>query len=391
MSQPNVGGRPTKAQSDANFEDRLERYFRSGLSDQEVANKIGAGRLTVWRYRKALSERTKGFAAEVKKAREYHDQQSDEFMQEPVIKEWIEDMKLRRVKDWKRQVLGIKNMCKDLQIYPDQLVPILDVETNERDFTWAKKWLALKTEVPLDKLRSQKTFFRNFAKKFGATDYELTIAQFDAKHYGVGKWKTVQLDDDKIRLVEAYLSDPMKQEIEGQKEALFAFRFGIETCRPKEPIYSLTADQFYTLPTKDGKTLYCANVFRRKTEKSGAPYKTAYVSKATYDLAKELGAAHGGPVMDSIDPQKTIYPILRAAYVACGIHAADPENPQRDYFDEHPIHSLRHAGAMRLLRLTNYNRAVVAELGGWEAEKTLEDHYGGVPEDVIRSVAGSLL
>jgi hypothetical protein len=465
-------GRPTKEAQKAGFEAEVLRLHQAGKPigrDQDDAGTIcgimKAGKSTIFEIIKKHTETlTASQLAEEKRERKYQKQTSDEFMQEPVIKEWIEDMRLRRVGGWRAQVGYIEAMCQELQIYPDQLVPLV-MEDGKRDFTWAKKWLASKAEVPMEKLRHTKIAYRGFAHKYGANDYELTQIGFDAMHYGLGKWKHVQLTEEQIQKMIAFLSDPSHfQETRGLKEALFAFRFGIDTCRPLEPIWNLTADRFAILEsemsaaekrrielikqlaavlpsgmaplfaellnvspealvadvTKGGKKiLYSVNLRRKKTQKSGSTYKTAYMAKATYELALDRGKENGGRLMNDFAPEE-IYPFLRAGYEAIGASAIDPDekkcphcegakNKGRvpveaavcplcgghefeaiDYFQEHPIHALRHCGAQRLLQTTNYNRAVTAKLGGWDAEKTLEDHYGGVPDDVVRTVAGSL-
>lgn len=428
-------GRPTKEATKTGFEAEVVRLAKAGNSDSDIARILRVDRTTVWRLRKRMADSTPALAAEIHQAREYHRETSDEFMQEGSIKAWIEDMKLRRVGKWPEYVNHVRHMCEELQVFPDQLVPIVDPDTGQRDFTWAKRWLATKADVPLDKLRERKNAFRGFAKKYGATDYELTLAGYDSKHYGVGKWKHVQMTEEQIKRARAYLADAANfAEQRGREEALFVFSFGIDTCRPLEPIWNLTADRFYTLEAEitqqerrrialvkqlseslppgmgellaellnvspdalvaeleeEKKTLCCVNIFRKKTEKSGAPYKTAYPSRFTFELAKRLGEKHGGRLMDGFEPED-IYPFLRSAYAHVGARAQDPDDPAKDYFQTHPVHCLRHCGAQRLLQKTGFNRAVVAELGGWEAEKTLEDHYGGVPVDVVRGMAGSLL
>jgi len=438
-STPKRIGRPTKENGRIGFEAEVLLLYRAGKTVGDVGTPgticylMKTGRTKVYEIIKKATESSTAEATAITKERKYHKETADEFFSEPSIKEWIEDMKLRRVGDWKGLVFSIKKMCDELQIYPIQLIPFVG-QDGKRNFIHARKWLAARSEVSLEKLRSPKLAYRAFAKKFGATDYELTLAGFDAKHYGVGKWKTVQMTDEQVSAVEAYLMDSGRFPAPGREEALFAFKFGLETCRTLEPIWGLTGDQFNSLPSEMSQTelrriglikqlsaalpsglgplfaellniapeslmaevetgkmvLYTCNVFRHKTEKSGAPYKTAYVSKSTFELAKKLSTKNGGRIMNGFEPAD-VYPFLKGAYAAAGVHAMDPEDPERDYFQEHPIHALRHSGAMRLLGRTNYNRAVVAELGGWEAEKTLEDHYGGVPVDVIRAVVGSIL
>ncbi len=169
--------------------------------------------------------------------------------------------------------------------------------------------------------------------------------------------------------------------LNARRETLFAFRFGVETCRTLEPIWSLSGDQFFTMP-HDGKTLFAANITRKKTEKAGKGYETAFMRKQTYDLGLELSKKNGGKIMNGLKPTQ-VYPELRTAYKSVGLDV--------EYFYIHPIHALRHVGAQWWLETTGWKRPVVARIGGWLAEKTLEDHYGGVPDDVFFGAVSMIL
>jgi integrase len=356
--------------SQQEFDDEVLRLFKLGRKLEEIAGILKRERTAIWRSLKRSRARDPAQLQAARAERQYRIESKDEFLMEPTIHQFVEDMRARRISRHAMQqtVAQLREMCEELQIYPDQL-----------DLQWGKKWLATKGEVPLDKLRPRKLSARAFFKAQGVSDYELTLAGFDAKHYGVGKWKHVKLTEEQICKVRTELAE------KATLEAQFVFSFGVETCRTLEPIWSLTGDRFYTLRADcDGRqrTLYCANVFRKKTEKAGAAYKTAYVSRGTFELATRLVKKNGNKFLAGKNPRR-IYRELRTAYKKAEVTV--------EYFYQHPIHALRHSGAQRLLEKTGFNRAVVAELGGWEAEKTLEDHYGGVPLDIIRGVAGSLL
>lgn len=347
------------------FDAEVLRLFKAGRELAEIREILNRSRTTIWLSLSRSRARDPDQLQAAKVERQYQRGSADEFLREPVIAAFRDDLRARRVRIWKRYIARIREICDDLEIYPDQL-----------DLEWGKKWLASKAEISLEQLRAPKIAARRFLKAQGFTDYELGQAGFDAKHYDVGKWKHVRMTEAQIRKVRAELR------AHASRETQFAFDFGIETCRTKEQLSNLTGDQFYTLKLGTGRVLYCCNLFRKKTEKTGAHYKVAYVTRGTYELARELAKGKkGGRVMLGRLPE-LIYPELRAAYQKAGVTVA--------YFFTRPIHALRHAGAQRLLEKTGFNRAVVAELGGWDSEKTLEDHYGGVPVDLIRSIAESL-
>lgn len=350
----------------AEFDIEVLRLFKQGLKINQISKRLRRDRTTVWR---ALNRVEKPELETAKKERAFYVQTQDEFLNEPIVKDWVADMQTRRISSWRTIAAAVRKACEELQIFPDQF-----------DLDWGKKWLALKKDVPLEQLRPWKTSLRSWFHAQSYTDYELTSAGFDAKHYAVGKWKHIKLTAGQITKVEQYLK------AKASPETLFVFRFGMETCRPLEPIWSLRGDQFYTIDFKlpDGrpKTLYAVNIFRQKTEKAGAPFATAYVSQATFTSAKALAQKNGGSVMNGIKPE-SIYEELRPAYRAAGV--------EFEYSYARPIHTLRHFGAQYWLAETGFNRAVVAKIGGWLAEKTLEDHYGGVPEDVVRGFVGTVL
>lgn len=320
------------------FDNEVKRLYILGLSETDIKSRLKCSRHTVWRSLKRIQ-----VTPADKEIHDYAKLSTDQFYTLPEIARWIEDLKTRRVKTWRKTVNFLHKVTDELEIYPSML-----------DLEWSKKWLATKADKDLETIRDVKIAVRQWLKySLKVSDTELQTAGLDAKHYALRKWAHVRMSPDQIMKAETFLTD---------KEALFVYRFGIDTCSRKSEIFNMKPEYF----TDSGDIISC-QIPTGKTEKAGSAWSTGWVTRETYNLALQVLPLH--------NDNGHIANILRDAYSYAGLEVT--------YFYSKPFHALRHVGAQRYLELTNWNRAVVARLGHWLAEKTLEDHYGQVPDDVV--------
>jgi hypothetical protein len=73
-----------------------------------------------------------------------------------------------------------------------------------------------------------------------------------------------------------------------------------------------------------------------------------------------------------------LYNVLRRIYKEAGA--------TKQYFQEHPVHALRHIMAQYWLFKTGYNYDFVAKRGHWNTISVLKDSYGAVSDDVTRNL-----
>ena len=120
-------------------------------------------------------------------------------------------------------------------------------------------------------------------------------------------------------------------------------------------------------------------------------YWTKYISKSLYQRIQEFIKQHPKRTLLFVDDAKIglVDDWLNEfrAYMKKVYEQIDITEP---YFYSHPIHSLRHSGAIRLLELTDWNYELVAKLGGWTTPQTLRDCYGAMPQDVLMRVVSKL-
>lgn len=332
------------------FDAEVLRLVGLGLQEREIGQRLGgASRWTVGRSIKRLKKRQPDQVKDAKTTGEYQRLSLDSFRGLPEIVKWIDNFKARGV-GWKPAVNTLKRICDVLEIYPSML-----------DGDWAQKWLVQTVENRSKaQMRVYKLALRGWLKfALKMSDNDLQVLGLDAKHYEVGKWATVRLSEPQIEQAIQMLGD--------QPKALLAFRLGAECCCPLQELQRMRRSDYL-------KEEGILRTFRAKT----GSFWSKYPSKITANLimSNETERLFTKGDIDHI------YQVLRFTFAKVGATVT--------YFDMHPLHALRHVGAQRLLVKTNWNRAVVAMLGGWNAEKTLEDHYGAVPSPIIHKIGGSL-
>lgn len=335
------------------FDAEVMRLVGLGLNEKEIAHRLGErSRWTVGRSIKRLKDKKPLQIQAARSNGEYQRLSHDSFRGLPEMSRLIQNLKARGINGWKFHVNVLKQICDELEIYPSML-----------DGSWAQKYLATKRDTQSNaQLRGAKTVMRGWLKfAFNMSDNELQVLGIDAKHYEVGKWATVSLSEAQIHQAVGTLAG------QGDYESLLVFRLGTECCLPLQELQRLKRADYIE---EDG----ILRTFRPKT----GSYWSKYPSRET---AKLILACPHEQIFSNGD-LKRVAQSLRELY---GEIEANSE-----YFTMRPIHALRHVGAQRLLRKTDWNRAVVAVLGGWEAEKTLEDHYGAVPGAIIHKIGGGL-
>lgn len=334
------------------FDQEVKRLLAMGLRQLEVAGRIRrpeggpCDRKTIAR---AMARLGKPVVEEMKKEGSWVRMRHDSFRGLPEIMKFAESMRMQRIPEsYIGAELGIvKRFCEDLQVFPSQL-----------DTDWAVKWVGTHPELADNQMRMYKVGVRKWLKfAYGASDEELKSAGLDAKHYLVGQFATINLTERQIEEGIDWLRE------KATDRALLAFRLGSECCCPKQEMLGLKAENI--VEVEKGVTVL--RTFRGKT----GSYWTKYPHPLTIRLMREMRE----PYFTEASFENGLRTDLRACYSYV--------EAQGEYFNMKPVHALRHVGAIRLLRKHAWNRAIVAKLGGWEAEKTLEDHYGAVPDELI--------
>ena len=205
-------------------------------------------------------------------------------------------------------------------------------------------------------------FHGNFA------DVSISEADYtEGRHYIVAKWG---LDSDIFRW----------------------FSVGIESLSRARALHGMTTER-ETFETRDGRRIYIMKAFESKTEhwRKGI-WKKWIVGK---DTQESIDAVKGGYIITDRNYKHAttkIYPKLKEVYRHLGLaekHLVNPRDPDSGYFMRHPSHALRHCGAQRWLRLTNWNVPFVASMG-WKKPDELLESYGQQPAAMQYSLVEGL-
>jgi len=204
-----------------------------------------------------------------------------------------------------------------------------------------------------------------------------------------GKYAHVKLSDEQIaKAYEIIASDPQAVE----KGYHLAFEIGVQTCARAFAIASIPISKI----RREGN-LYVLEVFEPKI-KEGDEYLgyvgkwwKKYISKSLYAKIQEWIKQHPQRICLFLDkPTKSQAKIYCNGFGKYLKEVYEKLEIKEEYFYKKPIHALRHVGAHRLLRLTDYNYEIVAKLGGWTDAKTLRDCYGEIPEEFVLKIVSRL-
>jgi transposase len=379
-----------KKASAEQLEQEVVRLMAMGLNDRQIAQRINPkeppSRMTIYRIRQRLEN--KGQLDKAQQAqqeqREYHNLNLQQFEQLPELQDYILGLKGIGKKSWRKKISNLNRICNDLGIYPAQLDIKYYLQWRAKIFDEYKQ-RGLRVIDANAALRAYNITMRDFLRAMGrANDFELKQNGIDAKHYLDGQYATVLLSEDQIARAIQHLKTKQKDnELEGNeqealtyKRALAIFRIGTECCTPKQELDDIRPNSFF-VPDGDGE--YRLRTLREKT----GSFWTKYPDQETVKLFKELETADSdGTYFSGEMLGNGISKALEETYDLIGT--------MDKFFHIRPLHALRHVGAQRLLRKTNWNRAITAELGGWESELTLAQHYGAVPAAIVHNTGKAL-
>ena len=167
------------------------------------------------------------------------------------------------------------------------------------------------------------------------------------------------------------------------------FTFGIEGL-PRARALHGTTTEIETVATENG-IVYKMTSYETKTETSWPKYIHGTDTKKSIDMV----AKRGGYLIEERSYERAkriVYKNIRDVYRHLGLHTkhlANRNDPDSGYFMKHPGHALRHCGAQRWLRLTNWNIEFVAKMG-WKTPTELTQSYGQMPAATQFKLLGGL-
>ena len=387
-------GRPHLVKRLATLENVLEVLVDLWIDDKSIteeAEKLGISRVTLYSFLKDVEPFKEKITEHLQRVQGLIPK---DFRRYASICQWEDMIRLSGHLSSLRHIRSMERICtgeilRDFRCSPDRF----DLErTKEFVSKYLREYRKLKLPYNL----------RMAIRSFLASRSIVIPRGFGAQ-YGIsgekncyGKYAHVKLSDDQIDDInEIIRHDPIALETGYD----IGFNLGIETCSRAFAIGSIRIDRIW----KEDE-FHILEVFEPKIKANQhhlgyvGKWWRKYITRGLYERIQDFIQEHPKRTLlfaekptktyvlywlgSGLYYHKSFRAYLKKVYRKAGI--------REEFFYSHSVHSLRHVGAHRLLRKTNYNYSLVARLGGWTDEKTLKDCYGRMPDELILNVLRSL-
>ena len=363
---------------------------------EEIGNVLGISMPTVFAYKKLAGatgriELNKNgrqvFSEDIKGIQEVAYLEKDEFVNEPLVKEWVTDLRTRRnghpIRLWRSMITNLRTLCNASGINPRQLIVDRKItETILKNFAEEYKGKSTKTSA----IRTRVNAVRSFCAFHGMTWPKGVSGIMSAKVIGHGKYADIRLTQDEIEKADSFI----KKRWGLDSDVYRVFWVGIESCARKNALLGMKCswEEYHT--RKDNELIFIMIAYESKTahikEGKWKKYITRNDTQKSLQIHKSRGAKtilHDSKRMHM--HEESVKQQLREIYRHLG------KDDKEGYFYRNPFHVLRHIGAHYWLSKLSYNYGLVAKIGGWHTIDELKASYGEMPpEFVIETIESRL-
>ena len=385
--------------------------FQQGFSIREVADLTGKNTDSISNYKKIISAFGKLESDKIKEPPKaetiYRNEKTDKMCDRPKVKEWIDALIGGEKSDDGRAFANALNrVCTFLKMTPESLLQ-MPIYSKDRNLGLKEidKLMGLVEANNGDKL-SESAFYgirmavRNWIQYNGIT---LPRGKQCPPHLH-GRVVSTHGDYAHVKLTKQQKHD-IEEIFENKQISIFPnpelfddtemiYRVGMATMARSLAIFTAKLNTVNKGDTDD----FELTVIERKLSHVGkqlqrkmildpklqglilARYnkgESCLVGKPNqYVRFDDMEKTRTAQVKQKCNEQKKIKDNLKALYKAVQV--------SEDYFYEHPVHSLRHAGCQNLLLASGWNTSLVAVVGGWLSTIEVEKSYGRMPPDVVK-------
>ena len=371
-------------------------------SKSELSALLGISRPTIDKYLKLADELQINFTHYKKNANDKITLTDKEFLENPYIQKWINQMKTRirggtPFKGMKIYLSGFYGVCATLSVKPEIFLSGANTDEvlqkgrslmqnflelykqKKAKIKYSKNWNI--DDINLESVRySYSKFIRDFMKingySYPAGESGIMSQSISALH---GKYADIKIPESTHQAIKGELIEKF-----GLDSDEFRFYcYGIEAFPRNQSLFN-TSSNFKEIKLDDNRIIFEMENFESKT----AHYKRGIWKKHIYDKDLQesirLVAKRGKFLIERRDYFKFniyIMDLLREYYVKHGLDSqgqAKLGDASTSYFIKKPVHALRHAGAQRLLLATDWNISYVSKRG-WKKAQELSDSYGDMP------------
>ena len=370
-------------------------------SKSEISKNLGISRPTIDKYLKLADELGVNFTHFKKTANEKIKLSDTEFLANPYVDKWINNMKTRTPNG--KQFGGMKNyirgfwaVCKTLKVNPEIFISgstrddILEqgrtlmrnfmelYKEKKAEIAYSKDWNLENINLESVRYRYSKhirDFMRVHGYSYPKGETGIMSQSITAMH---GKYSDIKISEETHQAIKKELID--KFGLDSDEFRFYAY--GIEAFPRHKSLYDTNAT-FETVELGD-KIIFEMENYESKT----SHYKRGIWKKHVYDSDLQESIKAVAKRSKFLIENRQFYPfdrhmkkILRDLYKKHGLTSQGQQrigDEETSYFIKKPIHALRHAGAQRLLLATDWNVSYVSKRG-WKKTQELIDSYGEMP------------
>ncbi len=381
---------------------------RIPMTWDEIKQKTGMGLETMFRYRKIAIELgmikvdengREMISEQTKQLQDYVFLEKNEFVDDLLVKEWVEDLRSRRngmpIRTWKNLLSSLRFLCNKCRINAEQL--IVDRKTTEKivkNFAEMYKTgeITIRNQKNIDfesslegVIHTRVMAVRSFCAFHGISWPRGTSSIMSGKIVGHGKYSHIRFTQDEIMIANRFIKKKW-----GKDSDIFrVFWIGVESCSRKTALLNMKCDwieqknndkntTIFVMKAVESKTNYIKNgqwlkyVTRKDTQQSLKRHKSKGFSRIIED--------HSNIESKTIELRDNLREIYK--------HVGKTD----DYFYTNSFHALRHIGAHYWLEKTGYNYGIVAKIGGWHTIDELKNSYGEMsPEFIIENIQTKMI
>ena len=388
--------------------DHIAEYFQKGFTVQEVAELTGKNSDSISKYKKIISAfgKLEPELIEVKERDIKHrNETTNQMCERNEVKLWVEQLKQNGKSDEGRGFANMLNsVCQELKTTPLALcqLPIYQKDRQKGIDEIAKQMSIVSEGKTESAFYARRMAVRNWINFNGVTlpRGNLCPKSLSGKIVSShGNYAHVRLTSDQIATIEKIFSDESSGKKfpypDNFKDTEIVYRFGMATMSRKLAIF--TAKLSNVIRAIEGDDLEIRTIERKLTHvQAQNRTKTILDPKLQKLIIARIKAGEFCLVgkknqyvrFEDMEEPRTrdvkkfdteigkVSANLQKLY-----ELAKVEEP---YFQDHPIHSLRHSGCQRLLVASGWNVALVASIGDWLSTIEVEASYGRMPPDILK-------
>ena len=370
-------------------------------SKSEISKNLGISRPTIDKYLKLADDLGIEFTHFKKTANEKITLSDAEFLANPYVEKWINNMKTRTPNGkefggMKNYIRGFWAVCKTLKVNPELFISgsTLD-EVLEQGRTLMRNYMELYKEKKAEIAYSKDWSLENINLESVRYRYSKHVRDFMKIHgYSYPAGETGIMSQSITAMHGKYSDIKIPEEVHQKIKAELIDRFGLDSDEFRFYCYGIEAfprhrSLYDTNAAFDEVQLATRTIFEMENfESKTSHYKRGIWKKHIFDKDLQESIRLVSKRSKFLIENRQFYPfdrhmkkILKELYKKYGLCPQGQRkmgDEDSSYFIRKPMHSLRHAGAQRLLLATDWNVSYVAKRG-WKKTQELIDSYGEMP------------